>query len=61
MKDNAFIDVSDPDALNQAAREIDGKLIQDCMTTTPASNTGSGEMPSNSTITRGHTQRKVNH
>jgi hypothetical protein len=29
MKDNAFTDVSDPDALNQAAREIDGKLIQE--------------------------------
>ena len=29
MKDNSFTDVSDPDALNQAAREIDGKLIQE--------------------------------
>jgi hypothetical protein len=28
MKENAFTDVSDPDALNQAAKEIDGKLIQ---------------------------------
>jgi len=28
MKDNAFTDVSDPDALNQAAKEIDGKLVQ---------------------------------
>jgi len=28
MKENAFTDVSDPDALNQAAKEIDGKMIQ---------------------------------
>ena len=28
MKENAFTDVSDPDALKQAAKEIDGNMIQ---------------------------------
>ena len=28
MKENSFTHVSDPDALNQAAKEIDGKLVQ---------------------------------
>jgi hypothetical protein len=29
MKENAFTQVSDPEALNQIAQEIDGKLIQE--------------------------------
>jgi len=28
MKDNAFTAVSNPDALNQAAKEIDGTLVR---------------------------------
>ena len=29
MKENAFTQISDPDALNQIAQEIDGKLVQE--------------------------------